>query len=107
MYDDDENEGLYEERRRNEQGEYEAEVAAYREQMAARPKVMAFEADNRLGAQDLIEGYEDPGLVIVDQQDRKMAVLPKEMLDSEVERFCDERGWNCCGIIRKPKEVQP
>ena len=93
-YDYD-NEGLWEERRRNEQADCDAEMEMERERLAAWPKVMAFELEESAN-----------GLVIWDQQHKTLAVLPANMPDRDVARFCDEQGWRLCDIVRRRREVQ-
>ena len=70
-----------------------------------RPIVMAFEGRHRLGAQGEDGGLLGRGLIVVDNDTRTLAILPVEMTDEEVWRFCGARGWSCRGVVRLQKEV--
>jgi len=67
--------------------------------------VMAFEGKHRLGPQASDGTLTEPGLIVVDNDTRTLAILPVGMSDPEVWQFCALRGWACRGVVRLPKEV--
>ncbi len=70
-----------------------------------RPIVMAFEGKHRLGPQATDGTLTLSGLIVVDNDTRTLAILPVEMTDPEVWRFCGERGWRCRGVVRLPSSA--